>query len=124
MSEAQRLVLLGLVFGLIVVMLGFAETWMIGDRGLLRPWLRRLPEGVAIVIVATLLGAAAGGVIGSTGATYVVLAGCTVALYRLRLPEARRSLTPSRAIVLLLGAVGAMVFLGLLVGAIAGAPPA
>ncbi len=123
MPEAQRLVLLGLTFGLVVVLLGLAETWMVGGAALVRAWLVRVPEAAAVMVAATLLAVLASGALGQ-GSTYVVLAGSAMALYRVRLPEARRSLTASRAVVLLLGAVGAMVVFGLLVTVIAGVPPA
>ncbi len=123
MPEAQRLVLLGLTFGVVVVLLGFAETWMVGGPALVRSWFVRVPEAAAIVVAASLVAVFASGALGP-GSTYVVLGGSAAALYRVRLPEARRSLTPSRAIVLLLGGVGAMVVVGLIVAALAGVPPA
>ena len=124
MPDAQRVVLLGLTFGIIVVLLGLAETWMFAGPSLLRTWAPRVPEAVAVMVAATVLAVVALPGIGAQGGMYLVLAASAVALYRVRLPEARRALTPVRAAMLLVGAVGAMLFLGLLFGALAGQAPA
>lgn len=106
-----------------MVLLGLAETWMFAGPSLVRAWVPRVPEAVAVMIGATLVGVVALPFIGSQGALYVVLVASAVSLYRVRLPEARRALTPARAAVLLVGAVGAMLLLGFVFGAIVGQAP-
>ena len=124
MSDAQRLVLVTLGFALVVVTLGFVEAWMYAGPRLLRAWAGRLPEAAAALVAGALLAIAALPWLGVRAATYVVLAAAAVALFRVRLPEARRALTPARAAaLLLLGAFGIALFVGLAFVAVA-PPPA
>ena len=124
MSDAQRLVLVAVGFALVVVTLGFAEAWMYAGSRLLRAWAGRLPEGAAILVAGTLLAIVALPGLGAHAATYVVLSAAAVALFRARLPEARRAITPARAAaLLLLGAFGVALFVGLAFGTLV-RPPA
>lgn len=124
MSDAQRLVLVTVGFALVVVTLGFVEAWMYAGPRLLRAWAGRVPGAAAILVVGALLAIVALPGLGARPATYIVLAAAAVALFRARLPEARRALTPARAAaLLLLGALGIALFVGLAFGALA-PPPA
>ena len=106
-----------------MVLLGLAETWMFAGPSLIRAWMPRVPEAVAVMVGATVLAVVASPAIGSQGGMYVVLVASAISLYRVRLPEARRALTPARAVMLLAGAVGAMLVLGFVFGAIVGQAP-
>lgn len=106
-----------------MVLLGLAETWMFAGPSLIRAWMPRVPEAVAVMVGATLVAVFALPAIGSQGGMYVVLVASAISLYRVRLPEARRALTPARAAMLLVGAVGAMLLLGFVFGAIVGQAP-
>ncbi len=123
MSDAQRLVLVGAGFTLVVALLGLVEAWLYAGPELLRTWAGRLPEAAALMVAGTLLAVAALPVLRAHGAVYVVLGAAALALHQVRVPAARRALTlPRAAALLLLGAVGLALFVGLAFGALAGAP--
>ncbi len=112
MGDTQRLVLVAAGFALTVSILGAVEAVMVAGSASLGPWVRRVPESVAVLVVGCLVAIVLSPGLGFQGAVYVLLVASAVALHRVRIPEARRSLTFPRAVVLLaLGAISIAAFL-------------
>ncbi len=117
MDDAQRLVVAGVGFGLVVGTMAFIETWLYGGASAMRAWAGRLPEAAAILVIGTLIAVAVAPSIGARTAVYVILVASAVALFRARLPEARRALTPMRTgLLLVVGALGLALCVGVAFG--------
>ena len=112
MDDAQRVVLVAVGFALTIVLLGAVEAVMAAGTPSLPEWARRVPEGMAIMVVGAMAALAATSGLGFQGGVYVLLVASSIGLHRLRLPEARTSMTLQRAATLLaLGAVSLGFFL-------------
>lgn len=111
-TDTQRLVLVAVGFALTIDLLGAVEALMVGGTGGVRTWARRVPEAMAVMVAGGLVAALVAPAIGFRPSVYVLLVASAIALARVRIPEARRAMTLSRAIALLaLGALGIAVFL-------------
>ncbi len=117
MEDAQRLVVAGLGFGLVVGAMALIEAWLYAGPSAVGAWAGRLPEAAAILVVGMLGAIAVAPATGARAAVYVILLASAVALFRARLPEARRALTPMRTgLLLVVGALGLALCVGVAFG--------
>ena len=120
MGDAQRVVLVAVGFGLTIDLLGAVEAVMVAGTPVLPDWARRVPEAMAVMVAGAIAAVLVTSAFGFRAGVYVLLVVSSVALHRVRLPEARTSMNGRRAVTLLaLGAVCLAFFL-VLASAVAG----